>query len=163
MALDYKKLQSPLILAHQEESRRFNSDLGFVKNLFNQFLDSVPTLFIVIDGLDEIFPSERLQMLRILMEVLGEKTNVKILISSRPEDDISRIISREAQPLRVHNCNNRDIEAYVDKRASSLVSDISLFDLSLAQEITSLMKAIAAKSEGDYLSTEVFPHHDLKV
>lgn len=153
MALDHKTLQAPLISAHQEDYRRFNSDIGFIKDLFSQFVDSIPTLFIVIDGLDEITPVERFQLLRIILEILKEKGNVKILISSRPEDDIARTIAQEAQPLRVHSCNGLDIEAYVDRRASCLVSDISLFDPSLAQEISSLMKAVAAKAEGNYIFT----------
>lgn len=149
MTLDHQKFQAPLILTHKQENRRLNSDLSFVKDLFSQLLDMIPIMFIVIDGLDEIPQVERLQLLRTILEILQAKTNVKVLISSRPEDDISRLISKETRPLRVHDCNARDIEAYVSSRASSLVSDASLSGSGLAQEISHLMKAIAAKSEGE--------------
>lgn len=151
MALDKEGLQAPLILAYKQHYRRLKSDLGFVKDLFGHFLDSIPTVFIVIDGLDEILQAERLQLLRTILEILQAKSNVKVLISSRPEDDISNLISEEAKPIRVHDCNSHDIEGYVNSRASSLVSDARLVEPGLAQEISNQMKAIAARSEGNYI------------
>lgn len=149
MALDHEKLQAPLILAHKQEYRRLNSDLVFIKDLFSRFLDLIPTMFIVIDGLDEILQLDRHQILRTMIEILQTKSNVKVLISSRPEDDISRVISKDAQPLRVHDRNNYDIDAYVNTRASSLVSDANIAESGMAQEISSLMKAIALKAKGE--------------
>lgn len=158
MILDHEKLQPPLILAHKQEYRRLVSDLGYVKDLFGRFLDSVPIMFIVIDGLDEILQEERRQILRIVLEVLQVKTNVKVLISSRPKNDISNIISKESQPLRVHDCNNHDIEAYVNSRAASLVSDDSVSESGLVQEISKWMKGIGAKAEGNYTYMDSIPH-----
>lgn len=149
MALDNEQLQGPLIMAHKRDYRRLNSDLEFVKELFCQFLDSVTTVFIVIDGLDEILQIDRLHLLRTISEILQTKSNVKVLISSRPEDDISKMISEDAQRIRVHDCNRHDIETYVNSRASSLVSDAGLSGSGLAQEISNLMKAVAAKAEGN--------------
>lgn len=149
MVLDNEQLQGPLIMAHKRDYRRLNSDLDFVKELFCQFLDSASTVFILIDGLDEILQIDRLQLLRTISEILRSKSNVKILVSSRPEDDILRMISEDAQRIRVHDCNRHDIETYVDSRASSLVSNAGLSESGLAQEISSLMKAVAAKAEGN--------------
>lgn len=151
MTLDDEKLQAPLISAHKQEYRRLNSDLGFVKDLFGLFLDSVPIMFIVIDGLDEIPQVERGQILRILLEILQMRTNVRVLISSRPEDDILNIVSKEAQTLRVHDCNHLDVKAYVRSRAASLVSDASIAESGLAPEISNLMEKIGAKAEGEYI------------
>jgi hypothetical protein len=160
MALDYDDLKTSLILAYKQQYRRLHSDLGFVKDLFSQFLDSMPTMFIVIDGLDEILQIDRLQFLRTMTEFLQAKENVKLLISSRPEDDISKIILKDVKPIRVHDCNKFDIEAYVNSQASSIVSDARIAESGLAHEISTLMEAIAAKSEGDYLSlTRVSPAH----
>lgn len=158
MALDNEQLQGLLISAHKREYRRLNSDLDFVKEVFCQFLDLMPTVFIVIDGLDEILQRERLQFLRTISEILQMKSNAKLLISSRPEDDMSRMISKESQPLRVHDCNKHDIKAYVIRRASSLVSDASFAEPEIAQEISNLMEPIAAKSEGNQLCFDLcFP------
>lgn len=158
MALDNEQLQSPLISAHRREYRRLNSDLDFVKEVFCQFLDSMSTVFIVIDGLDEILQRERLQLLQTISEILQMKSNTKLLISSRPEDDISRMISKEAQPIRVHDCNKHDIQAYVIRRASSLVSDANFAEPEITQEISNLMEPIAAKSEGNKLCFDLcFP------
>ncbi|KAL1870875.1 hypothetical protein Daus18300_004964 [Diaporthe australafricana] len=148
MALDHKELQSPLILAHHGEFRRLSSDEDFLKDLFSQFLGSLSTTFIIIDGLDEISQSERLQILRLTIEIM-QKSNVKILISSRPEDDISRMLPEEVRSLRVHDFNTHDIEIYVNNRASSLVSDVGDFELDLALKISDLMGKIAVKAEGN--------------
>lgn len=155
MALDNEELKGPLISAHKREYRRLNSDLDFVKEVFCQFLDSMPTVFIVIDGLDEILQRERLQLLQTITEILQMKSNTKLLISSRPEDDISRMITKEAQPIRVHDCNKHDIQAYVIRRASSLVLDASFAEPEIAQEISNLMEPIAAKSEGNQLCSDL--------
>lgn len=157
MTLDNENLQAPLILAHKQEYRRLNSDLSFVKDLFGRFLDSIPTMFIVIDGLDEILQPERRQILRTTLDILQMRSGVKVLISSRPEDDISNIISKDVQPLRVHDCNHYDIEAYVRSRAASLVSNASIAESGLEQEISNLMKEIAAKAEGDYIHVYLAP------
>ena len=149
---DHHELEAPLILAYKQQSRRLHSDLGFVKDLFTQFLDLKPTTFIVIDGLDEILQIDRLQFLRTMTEILQTNSNVKVLISSRPEDDNSTIILKDARPIRVHDCNKFDIEAYFHSQASSMVSDARIAESGLAQEISTLMKAIAAKSEGNYTS-----------
>jgi len=151
MALDNKGLQAPLISAQQDNNRRFNSDLGFVKDIFGHFLDSLPTVYIIIDGLDEVMQVERRQLLGIMLELLREKSNVKILIASRPEADISGLLSKEAQTLRIHDCNADDVEAYVDGRVTSLVSGADIHDSGLEQEISELMKKISVKAHGKYV------------
>lgn len=151
MALDHDDLQATLILAYKQHYRRLQSDLGFVKDLFSHFLDSIPTVFIAIDGVDEMLQVERLQLLRTILEIFHAKSNVKVLISSRPEDDISNLILEESKPIRVQDCNSHDIEAYVNSRASSLVLDARLTELGVAQEISNQMKAIAARSKGKYI------------
>lgn len=157
MALDNEQLQGALISAYKREYRRLSSDLDFVKEIFCHFLDSMSTVFIVIDGLDEILQIERLQLLRTMSEILRTKSNTKLLISSRPEDDISKMILKEAQPIRVHDCNKRDIQAYVNRRASSLVSNANFVEPDLAQQISDSMKPIAAKSEGNQILFYLFP------
>lgn len=151
MALDHDDLKTSLILAYKQRYRRLYSDVGFVKDLFSQYLDSMPTTFIVVDGLDEILQIDRLQFLRTMTEIFQAKINVKVLTSSRPEDGISKAILKNAQPIWVHDCNRFDIEAYVKTQASCIVSDARTAESGLVQEISTLMGAIAAKSEGNYI------------
>ncbi|KAL2680381.1 hypothetical protein Neosp_007979 [[Neocosmospora] mangrovei] len=155
--LDNKRLQHLMISAYNNHYRQLSSSIDFMKTLLKQTLDCLSKPFIVIDGLDEMDDRERAVLLQTMLEVLNQNKELSILFSSRPEDDIARLLlAQQTLSIRVHDANHLDIEAYVDGRASSFISELSeLSELSTSsaqpQMIRKLMQKVAINSQGMFL------------
>ncbi|KAE9583427.1 hypothetical protein CGMCC3_g431 [Colletotrichum fructicola] len=90
--LDETKLRQLLIAAHNDNYRKLKSSLDFVKDLLKEILDCLPSSFIVVDGVDEIEEDERRSLLKTMLALSKETQGLGVLISSRPEDDITRLV-----------------------------------------------------------------------
>lgn len=152
LVLGERHLQPILITAYDKNYRQLNSSVDFAKSLLRLILDGLPTTFILIDGLDEMLETERVLLLRVMLELVKDHNDLKVLFSSRPEDDISRFLARKVSPIRVHDGNKEDIEAYVDKRASAWLLDLPV-SASVASEIRKLMGKVALHAEGNLYPT----------
>ena len=147
LVLGQKRLQPILITAYDKNYRQLNSSVDFAKGLLRLVLDGLPMTFILLDGLDEMLETEGVLLLRVMLELVNDHDNLKVLFSSRPEDDISRFLARKVSPIQVHDGNAADIEAYVDTRASSWLLDLPV-SAAVASEIRVLMRKVALHAEG---------------
>ncbi|KAL1901106.1 hypothetical protein Sste5346_002173 [Sporothrix stenoceras] len=77
---------------------------------------SVPS-YIVVDGIDEMEETERLQLLRQLCVIADACANLRIMVSSREEHDIAATAKKQkAKAICVNANNEHSIEAYVNHR-----------------------------------------------
>lgn len=106
--------------------------------------------YIVVDGVDEIDEHERRDLLCTLLELYKDCENLKLLISSRREDDISRILRAEAQSVHIDRKNAGEIQTYLTQRCDTWLSEHD-FDLETASEIKRLLRPISFKAEGNFL------------
>jgi hypothetical protein len=74
--------------------------------------------------------------------------NVKLLISSRAEVDISKILGQRTEPIRIDHKNSQDIDSYVRARVNTWLSGLG-FDSATCSEIRDLVKPITGKSKGE--------------
>ncbi|KAI0541608.1 hypothetical protein GGR58DRAFT_497799 [Xylaria digitata] len=86
-----------------------------VSELLKTLLTSSRPTYIVIDGLDEIEAVERRILLQQLVD-LASCLTIRILLSSRPEDDIANILTTKATGIRVDKRNSDSIRAYIEQR-----------------------------------------------
>lgn len=84
-----------------------------MKELFRNLVRDSGAFFVIIDGLDEIDLHQRGRLLETFEEILQTCDNVKLLLSSRPEQDIMQIHKSKAPSVRVQDNNLRDIENHV--------------------------------------------------
>lgn len=147
LVLDHMHLQPILPSAHKPEMRQLKSSTRYAKELFKKLLIGLPTTYIVADGLDEVSESERALLLQLLLELTEEQDNLKLLIGSRAEDDISQRLGSQVQLIRVHENNGKDIAAYVDERAATWLKT-RWTEPRLAKKIRQLMKPIATYARG---------------
>lgn len=145
--LDESNIRHLLISAHYENYRQLNSSLDFVRDLLGQVIDCLKESYIVIDGLDEMPETERVLLLKAMLALSEGNRDVKILISSRPEDDIIRLLGQNISSIRVHEANSSDIVSYVDNRALYWIDELSARP-SQARDIRDLMKRIAFNAQG---------------
>jgi len=70
-------------------------------------------LIIVVDGVDEIDQRHRARLLESLLETLKACVSAKLLLSSRDERDIIRILEKNSVSTKVDENNGKEIQDYV--------------------------------------------------
>jgi hypothetical protein len=103
---------------------------------------------VILDGVDEIKEYERGVLLQSLLEILENCESMKLLISSRAEVDISKIMGQRTEPIRIDHKNGQDIDSYVRARVNTWLSGLG-FDSATSNEIRDLVKPIIGKSKGE--------------
>ena len=141
------------ILSHEFQSnfRKLSSDTTHVRGLLTKLLQIAGFTCVIVDGLDEIEETERQFLLRTLLEVHRDCEDMKLLISSRAEDDITRLLQNEIEPVRVDKKNVEDIRTYVQQRTDEWLAS-SGFDVETSTETRRLLVPLASKANGEYVS-----------
>ena len=80
-----------------------------------------------------------------------DSTNLKLLLSSRIEPDIERLLPINVEKERVDDRNLDDIQAYVQIRSNEWLM-FSPFDEETCVEIRKLLGPLPTKSGGMYLA-----------
>ena len=131
-----------------------------LKSLVNTIFKVLDSVYLVIDGLDEIDRSEREKFFRLILPLLNLGTSrvdgvterrIKLFISSRGEDDIAKSLSSIRQIWRksyeiTGDDNHRDIAFYVSLRAQELQTKFGLDDL----RRDGIFKDICSRAGGAY-------------
>lgn len=143
-AEDEKDFQT-LIVESQERELRGNT--GHIVGLLKKFLVASGFTYIIIDGLDEMEECERQILLCRLKELSQECKDMRLLISSRPEDDISKRLQAEATMIRVDERNSGSIQIYVDRRCQDWMYSRS-FDPVTKRELLQFISPLSAKAKG---------------
>jgi hypothetical protein len=140
------------ILSHEFQSnfRKLSSDTTYGRGLLTKLLQTAGHTCVIVDGLDEIEETERQFLLRALLEVHRDCEDMKLLISSRAEDDITRLLQNEIEPVRVDKKNVEDIRTYVQQRTDEWLAS-SGFDVETSTETKRLLIPLASKADGEYV------------
>src|SRR5436190_9793640 len=87
--LDHPPLQPVVHEAYVSNYRHIMSSPEFTAELFADLVKDLGTIFVIIDGLDEIAEPERRLLLKVLTGRLKACEDLKLLVSSRGERDIA--------------------------------------------------------------------------
>jgi hypothetical protein len=93
-------------------------------DVFHKLGKMVDPLFIVVDGLDEIARPKRAELLTELLTTLRVCDKIKVLISSREERDITRLLEDKANSVRVNEENGEEIRKYVRLEGQIWIDDL---------------------------------------
>ena len=149
LLLENPHLQPVLSAQYRSNSRSILSDTGHVRSLLLDLLQAVDVTYIVLDGLDEIDQIERQFVLKELLKINRDSANTRLLLSSRIEPDIVRLLPTNVEKERVDDKNIDDIQAYVQVRTNEWLMS-SPFDMKTCGEIRKLLVPLAEKSRGIY-------------
>ena len=121
------------------------------KQYFTPAMSRCGDLFIVVDALDECEIGERDDITIFLKSLLGEgETNrVKILITSRPEDDLHvNFEDQSSYRIDVHD-TTEDIKPFVASRVNELIQSKKLLRGGVSQELKeAIIATLNHKSNG---------------
>ena len=148
LLLETPHLQPVITAEYRDNSRRILSDTGHVRSLLLNLLQAVEVTYIILDGLDEINQIERQFVLKELLEINRDSAKTRLLLSSRIEPDIVRLLPTNVEEERVDYRNIDDIQDYVQIRTNEWLMS-SPFDIETCGEIRKLIVPLPKKSGGE--------------
>jgi hypothetical protein len=148
--LDNQSLQPIMHEAYSSNYRQTMSSFEFIIELFANLVKASGTIFIVIDGVDEMAETQRGILLKALTSQLKVCGNLKLLISSRRERDIELALGNDVPSARVDHKNMGDIEAYVKKQTEDWLPELRSYgaDDLMCSEAKLLLGSISSKANG---------------
>lgn len=147
LAIINKDLRPLVSNAYNDKLDRFSSSVEFSTILLQSLLHQLGPTYIIVDGLDEIADINRPRILGALLELHDANDNLKLLISSRAEQDILRMLQSRVDSIRVHDENGESIKEYVAKRSQEWLSTLP-FNQDKKDRIKALMEKIAPNAQG---------------
>lgn len=129
--------------------------LSLTKKLFKDFCETIPKLFVIIDGLNECERFERSQVLDVLTEVVGQRDledpgKMRLLLVSQDYADIRRSIHSFAtsrvslKVLQISDTDNEgDIQAYTRMWVDRIASKFTPFTDDMKEYLRNLTVANA--------------------
>jgi nucleoside-triphosphatase THEP1 len=142
--VDKKDLQTVLV---ESSERDLNSNTSYASDLLKSLLVSAGPTYIVIDGLDEMEESEQQILLQKLETVVKDCNELKILICSRVEDNITQSLAKKARFIRVDRRNLGSIQGYINTRSQEWMDNCN-FDVGTKSEVIRLLSSLSACAKG---------------
>jgi hypothetical protein len=135
----------------QSTSNELKKELKRAVEVLTTLLTMAGPVFIIIDGCDEIDEIERVRLLQCLLELSNCCDEVKVLVSSRTEDDIHAILSDKAVKIRIDDRNSGSIQAFVSRQAQDWFLSRDFLP-EARTEIQGLLAPLSSKANGTYLA-----------
>jgi hypothetical protein len=145
LAANDDDLQSVVGQSSREELR---GNIDSATRLLTKLLACAGPAYIVIDGVDELEEVERGRLLQQLDALSGNSEDVKILFSSRPEADITRILAEKTAVIRIDQRNAGSIQAFLTWNTQRWYRERGFLP-EAQSEIGGLLAPLAAKSKGN--------------
>jgi NACHT domain len=142
--VDNKNLETVLV---ESSERDLKSNTSHASDLLKSLLLSGGPTYIVVDGLDEIEESERQILLQKLETVVKDCDELKILICSRAEEDITKALGKKAKSIRVDQRNLGSIQGYINTRSKEWMDNCN-FDIETESEVLRLLSPLSAHAKG---------------
>lgn len=145
MALEDDELQS---IVCETSLESLKTDLGASVQVLKMLLCCLGSAYIVIDGVDEMNLEERERLVPQLISISKLETAAKILVSSRPEDDLRRNLEPHAATIRADQRNSDGIGNFIARRAKCWYLRRG-FDKNAQSELNDLLGPLTSKSNGN--------------
>ena len=157
LVFEHKELQPILHNVYESNYRQLSSKVAFAQDLLLKMLQLVEQPYMIVDGIDEIEYLERQRLLGILLSLCKDCGDLKLLIGSRGEYDIVRLLRPKALTIRVDHKNSKDIGSYVNSQVDMWCSKFNI-DGTTSLEIRTLLSSVALKAKGElrYLRKMLF-------
>ena len=140
-------LRPALQKAYDCDNRDLLSFGDYNQQFLTDLLQCIGITNIVLDGLDEIPEKERLILLKGFLQVSNQCPDLRIMVSSREESDISGLLRSRAISLRIGLRNSKDIQLYFNTRAEEWLDTLDI-DEATYSTLKDLLEEVPQKAEG---------------
>lgn len=150
-------LQEVVREAHVRHHRELTGNVEFVKELFLDLVRDQGTIYIIIDGLDEVTEDSRSFLAESLLETTRACHNLKLLISCRNDPLLDKELNKCHFKLRVDHHNELDILAYLKSEEMLLIGQWAELgaDEAILVEVEASRNFIQAHSKGKVLESQM--------
>ena len=115
----------PVVNEEYEARQSRSLPLDTWGKLLETFICSSEPVYIVLDGLDECEEIERKQVMKIILGLWQNCSNLHVLVASRKEVDIRQALEGNCETLVVEEKTRSDIERFVTKEIDDIWRKIS--------------------------------------
>ncbi|KAH4040807.1 hypothetical protein HBI56_015270 [Parastagonospora nodorum] len=151
LSADNPTLQSILC---QSSGENFRHNIEAAKSVFKTVASSAGTLYITLDGLDEIEKAPRSKILESLLQFSSEIDGLRLLISCRAEGDITSTLKGKCSSIRIDEHNTEGIHTFITQHTSKWYNERD-FCPEVRKEIGSLLAPLADKAKGMFLYAKI--------
>jgi len=138
----------PKLLESYASLQKLRDNQEYALSILRKLLDHTGTVYMLVDGLDECSECDRRTLLPALLELQKKCSNLRILISSQSEADISKLLGKTAV-IQIGNKNHLDIESYVETQSIALLDLFKVgHSTDQGRELKTMLNQIAANAEG---------------
>ncbi|KAH7359598.1 NACHT domain protein [Pyrenochaeta sp. MPI-SDFR-AT-0127] len=138
----------------QSSRQSLKSSIDASKTLLSTLLHRAGPVFIIVDGLDEIDRIERSRLLKYLLDIGKDCSETKLLISSRPEADITDILRDQSKVIRVDNRNSGSIQTFITHHTLTWFEERQFLPEAQA-DIERFLAPLASNSRGMFLYAKI--------
>lgn len=131
----------------QSSQKNFKGNTDSAVELLTALLALAGPVYIIIDGLDEIGEDQRGKLLKQLLHLLETCENTRLLISSRPDADITKILQDKSANIRVDHRNSESIQIFMTEKLGQWFAERDFLPEAQAQ-IKELLAPLPAMSNG---------------
>lgn len=144
LVAEHDDLQAAL---SQMSRENLKNNITVAVSLLTTLLNCAGSVFIIIDGVDEINEIERARLLREVLNLSKNCREAKIMVSCRQEADIRIILDATSTPIRVDSHNAGSIQAFVNSESDRLFQTWNFLPNERA-DIERLLAPVAANAKG---------------
>ena len=127
-------------------------NMNDVQILLKSIMSALPATTLIIDGLDECHEADRAEIIRVANELI-KVDHVKILISSRRNDDIKRQLRKEANVGVEATDNSADIRTFILKEVWQEMERRERLEIAPISDVVreAIVDTLYKKSRGMYV------------
>ena len=146
---EHRDLWPVLQKVYNCDYRELQSFGDYNQQLLSDLIQCIGVTYIVLDGLDEISEKERQVVLLGFLKMSAQCPDLKVMVSSRDENDISNLLQSKALALRIGLRNTKDIETYFNERTGDWLDTLEINDMTRSY-LQDLMQDVPSRAEGTY-------------
>ncbi|KAF8535977.1 hypothetical protein BDD12DRAFT_750061 [Trichophaea hybrida] len=139
----------PILLGRYASLKKLHDNREYAVSVLKELLDHTGDVYMLVDGLDECNKRDRQTLLPALLELRNKCLNLRILISSQSEADISELLRKTAAVIQIGNSSHADIESYVKTQSIALLDSFNVgHSTDQGREIIAMLDQISTKAKG---------------
>jgi hypothetical protein len=134
----------------QSDLQHLGNDFNVAATLFQSLIQSAGVVRVIMDGLDEIEPTQRSRLIKELVRLSGECEECHILLTSRPESDISRDLDGKTISIQVDQKNAGSIQVFINQTMEQWLKERG-FASDVRDQLQGWAAPLASRAKGLFL------------
>ncbi|KAF9760965.1 hypothetical protein IL306_004033 [Fusarium sp. DS 682] len=138
----------------QSDLQHLGNDFNVAATLFKSLVQGAGVVRVIVDGLDEIDQTQRSRLIKELVRLSAECEECQILLTSRPETDISNNLDGKTTNIQVDQKNAGSIQVYINQTMEKWFEERD-FVPDVRHQLQGWAAPLASQAKGMFLYVKV--------